>query len=461
MDSPPQTPPPVTTVDLIRAKRDGHELAPDELTTLIEAYTSGRVPDYQMSAFLMACFLRGMSRFEAAALTRAMLHSGEVLDLSEIPGIKVDKHSTGGVGDKVSLALAPIVAACGVPVPMISGRGLGHTGGTLDKLESIPGFRTDLDIATFRRQLGELGLVMIGQTAEIAPADKKIYALRDVTATVEFIPFIAASIMSKKLAEGIDALVLDVKCGRGAFMQAEDEARRLAETLTDIGTEFGKPTVALLTRMDVPLGRAIGNWPETAEAIRMLHGDVDGVEDFAAVTNALAAEMVVLGGLAEDAAEALDLIHRRIADGSALKKMRDLVVAQGGDPTVIDDPSRHRGDSPAAVVSAPAGVAGYVTDVDARALGLASVRLGAGRATKEDTVDPLAGYRLLKRPGEPVSAGEPIAQIFTADSSRIDVDAVLEAFSFGDSPPVLPPLLIDRLTTKGWHDRVSYNDLLP
>ena len=451
----------MNTVDIIRAKRDGHTLASDDIAALIDAYTAGNVPDYQMSAFLMAGFLQGMDDAEAGALTKAMLHSGEVLDLSDLPGIKVDKHSTGGVGDKVSIALAPIVAACGVPVPMISGRGLGHTGGTLDKLEAIPGFRTNLDISMYRHLLEELGLVMIGQTAEIAPADKKIYALRDVTATVEFIPFIAASIMSKKLAEGIDALVLDVKCGRGAFMQDEADARRLAETLAGIGKQFGKPTVALLTRMDVPLGRTIGNWPETAEAIRMLHGDTAGVEDFAAVTIALAAEMLVLGGRADDPAGALDTIDARLADGSALAKMRALVVAQGGDPGVVDDPATRTDRGPAAVVTAPAGARGYVSDIHARSLGLASVRLGAGRATKEDLVDPLAGYRLLKKPGEPVEPGEPIVEIYASDASRVDVDAVLAAYSFSSEPPVMPSILIDRLADGQWVGGVPYADVLP
>jgi pyrimidine-nucleoside phosphorylase len=421
-----------------------------QITHLVDAYTAGTVPDYQMSAFLMAAFLRGMNEEEAAALARSMLFSGEVLDLSDLPGIKVDKHSTGGVGDKVSLALAPIVAACGVPVPMISGRGLGHTGGTLDKLEAIPGFRTDLDIEAYRRQLGEIGVVMIGQTAEIAPADRKIYSLRDVTATVEFIPFIAASIMSKKLAEGIDALVLDVKCGRGAFMKDEQEARRLAETLVRIGDEFDTPSVALLTRMDVPLGRTVGNWPETTEAIRMLHGDVDGAEDFSEVTLALAAEMLVLGEAAPDREAGLSLARAAIADGRALEKMRELVTAQGGDASVVDDPAQRPGSDPIGVVEAPPEATGYVADLDAMAIGLASVRLGAGRATKEDDVDPIAGFRLLKKPGDPVEAGEPLVEVFAADLTRIDTEALLKAFAFSEDPPRLPTLVMDRLTTTGW-----------
>jgi pyrimidine-nucleoside phosphorylase len=452
---PHPTAPALNTLDILRTKRDGGAIPEAAIEDLIRRYTAGEVPDYQMSAFLMAAFLRGMDGAEAAALTRSMLHSGEVLDLSEVPGRKVDKHSTGGVGDKVSLALAPIVAACGVPVPMISGRGLGHTGGTLDKLEAIPGFRTDLDIPAYRRQLAELGVVMIGQTAEIAPADRKLYALRDVTATVEFIPFIAASIMSKKLAEGIDALVLDVKSGRGAFMKHEEDARRLAETLVRIGLDFGKPTVALLTRMDVPLGRAVGNWPETAEALHLLHGDTAGVEDLLEVTLALAGEMIALGGKAENPEEGRARASGAIRDGSALARMRRLVEAQGGDPAVVDEPASREGSRAVATVEAPAGPSGYVTDIDALALGMAAVRLGAGRATKEDAVDPLAGFRLLKKPGEPVAPGEPIAEIFASDASRVDADAVARAYSFGAEPAAGGSLIIDRLTEAGWEGAPS------
>lgn len=445
----------MTTVDLIRTKRDGGSIPADALTDLIRRYTDGSVPDYQMSAFLMAAFLNGLNDEEAGALTKAMLYSGEVLDLSDIPGKKVDKHSTGGVGDKVSISLAPIVAATGVPVPMISGRGLGHTGGTLDKLESIPGFRTDLDLDAYRRLLRDHRMVLIGQTAEIAPADKKIYALRDVTATVEFIPFIAASIMSKKLAEGIDALVLDVKCGRGAFMKEEENARKLAERLTQIGLDFGKPTVALLTNMDAPLGRTIGNWPETAEAIRMLHGDVEGVEDFAELTLRTAAEMIVLGGVVSTVDEGRTLADRTIEDGSALAAFRGLVEAQGGDPSVVDDPTSRAGSDPVATVIAPENADGYVVDVDPLVLGHAAVRLGAGRATKEDAIDPIAGFRLLKKAGDPVSPGEPIAEIFAGDRSRVDPDSVLQAYRFGAVTPVSSPLILDRLDAKGWESNAT------
>jgi len=343
----------MTPTDLIAAKRDGCALADDDLRALVDAYTRGDVPDYQMSAFLMAAFLNGLSEDETAALTDAMLHSGDVLDLSDLPGAKVDKHSTGGVGDKVSLLLAPIVASCGVPVPMISGRGLGHTGGTLDKLESIPGLRTDLSVAEYKRQLADLGLVMIGQTDEIAPADGKLYALRDVTATVESIPLIAGSIMSKKLAEGIDALVLDVKCGRGAFMKTEPEARRLAETLADVGERAGTPTVALLTRMEAPLGRAAGNWPEVAESVRGLQNDPDGIGDVMDVTLALAGEMLARGGAAAGAEAGREQAAEAVRSGAAFEKLLEMVDAQGGDPSALDAPAARSNEAATRLVEAP------------------------------------------------------------------------------------------------------------
>ncbi len=444
----------LTTTDLLRAKRDGTPLTAAQLTGLIDAYTAGEVPDYQMSAFLMAAFLNGLDAAEAAALTKAMLHSGTVLDLSDLPGTKVDKHSTGGVGDKTSVVLAPLVAACGVPVPMISGRGLGHTGGTLDKLESLPGFRTDLSAEAYKRQLAEIGVVMIGQTAEIAPADKKLYALRDVTATVESVPLIAASIMSKKLAEGIDALVLDVKRGRGAFIQEDADARRLAETLVAIGLEFGKPTVARLTAMDTPLGRAVGNWPEMAESIRVLRGETPAggpVADLLEVTLALAAEMLHLGGAAGSVGDGHAKAAAALADGRAFEKFAQLVEAQGGDPAVLDDPDRREGAQPVATVEAPEEAQGFVADLDARALGHAAVRLGAGRAKKEDAVDPTAGFVLLKKPGDAVAPGEPLAHVFAAGASRVDEAAVRTAFSFSDHPPAPAPLLLDRYDGSAWN----------
>ena len=445
----------MNAVPLISRKRDGEALAPDDIAALVAAYTAGDVPDYQMAAFLMAGYLNGFTDTEAVALMRAMLHSGDVLDLSDIPGRKVDKHSTGGVGDKVSIVLAPLVAACGVPVPMISGRGLGHTGGTLDKLEAIPGFDVNLNLTRYREVLARVGTVMIGQTAEIAPADKKIYALRDVTATVESIPFIAASILSKKLAEGIDALVLDVKAGRGAFMTDEDGARRLAETLVRVATEAGTPTVALLTAMDVPLGRASGNGPETAEAIQILRGETpDGgdCQDVIDVTLALAGEMVCLGDAAATPDEGHRLARAALADGWAFGVFRELVEAQGGDTDVLDHPERLAGP-PVATVTADRD--GVVTDVDARQIALAAFNLGAGRARKEDAVDPKAGVVLNKRPGEPVRTGEALATLYASDASRADPDAVRAAFAIGDTAPAPRPLVLDRLDAAGWRRAAS------
>ena len=440
----------LNVVRLITQKRDGGALAPDDLAALVRAYTDGDVPDYQMASFLMAAFLRGLSGPEAAALTEAMLHSGEVLDLSDIEGVKVDKHSTGGVGDKVSLVLAPLVAACGVPVPMISGRGLGHTGGTLDKLEAIPGFRTDLSIDEYRDVLGRVGAVLIGQTGEIAPADKKLYALRDVTGTVESIPLIAASILSKKLAEGIDALVLDVKAGRGAFMKGDKDARALAEALVGIARQQGTPAVALLTQMDVPLGRAIGNGVETAEAIQILKNEEPAggsCDDVTVVTVALAGEMLALAGAAESPEHGRSLALTALTDGWAFGVFQEIVEAQGGDLDVLEHPDRLGGE-PVATVEADRS--GFVTDIDALALGLAAVDLGAGRATKEDDVDPKAGFVLNKRPGEPVEAGEPLAFIHASDPRRAAPEAVRRAFTLGDTPPADRPLLLDRFDGDAW-----------
>ncbi|MBT8401777.1 MAG: thymidine phosphorylase [Rhodothermia bacterium] len=441
---------PFDPVSLIIKKRDGGELTPDELTQLIDGYTDGQVPDYQMSSFLMAAFLRGMSDLEGFALAEAMLHSGEVLDLSDIPGTKVDKHSTGGVGDKISLILAPLVAAAGVPVPMISGRGLGHTGGTLDKLESIPGFQTDLDLDTYRRLLSEHGVVMIGQTKEVAPADKRLYALRDVTGTVEFIPFIAASIMSKKLAEGIDRLVLDVKAGRGAFMQDVESGRRLAERLTGIGEHFGCTTIALLTRMDDPLGRAIGNWLEVEESLRCLRGE--HVEEVTDLTIALAAEMIVLGGAAATLDDAEVTARTLLSSGAAFEKFKEMVQAQGGDVSVIDHPER-RGVADAIVdVFADEDQSGYVRSVDARAIGLAAMRLGAGRMTVEDGVDPLAGIELLKKRGEPVQPGDCLARLHTRNRELAEKfsDTVSEAFELTGEHVEPEPIVLDRLYAGKW-----------
>jgi pyrimidine-nucleoside phosphorylase/thymidine phosphorylase len=431
--------------DLIRKKRDGHSLAAEEIHSLVEGYTRGEIPDYQLAAFCMAVFFRGMDDAETAALTEAMLRSGEVLDLSDIPGTKVDKHSTGGVGDKVSLALAPIAAACGVVVPMVSGRGLGHTGGTLDKLEAIPGFRVDLPVERFREVLRRVGACLIGQTARVAPADRKLYALRDVTGTVESIPLIAASIMSKKLAEGIDALVLDVKVGGGAFMKRREEAERLARVLVGIGRSTGKRVTALLTGMEQPLGLAVGNALEVAEAVELLRGG--GPDDLRQVTRALCAEMLVLAGAAGGPDEALARVDAAISDGRALARLRELVEAQGGDPRAVDDPARLPRAPRKREVGAPAD--GVVQAIDAEAVGLAAMALGAGRARIEDRVDPAAGIVLRRKVGDPVERGEPLAVLHCGERSPEAPEAVaarvVRAFRIGPGAAQAPPLIIGRM----------------
>jgi pyrimidine-nucleoside phosphorylase len=408
----------MSTVELIAKKRDGGTLSDVEIRSLIDGYVDGQVTDYQMSALAMAVFFQGMEPAETAALTLAMRDSGQVLDLSSVPGVKVDKHSTGGVGDKVSLCLAPLMAAVGVPVPMISGRGLGHTGGTLDKLEAIPGFRVDLTIDELVRQVGDVGCALVGQTADLAPADKRLYALRDVTATVESVPLITASILSKKLAEGIDALVLDVKVGRGAFMKSQEQARRLARSLVRVGGLAGKRVSALLTTMDAPLGRTVGNALETAEAIGLLHGEAPA--DLLDCTMVLGSEMLRLAGLETKRSAAQKRLARAIEDGSALAKMKDIVQAQGGDPRVVDEPDR----LPSAPVTSnvKATEDGFVTGVDALELGWSSVALGAGRRKVEDAVDPAVGIFLHKKPGDAVRKGERLATLHVR--SRQDADRV-------------------------------------
>lgn len=428
--------------ELIKAKRDGEELTGEQIRALIASYTSGQVPDYQMAALCMAVFFRGMSRGELAAWTGAMLESGEVLDLSGIPGIKVDKHSTGGVGDKVSLALAPLAAARGVPVPMISGRGLGHTGGTLDKLRSIPGFQVDLSAEEFRRQVREVGACLIGQTAKLVPADRKLYALRDVTATVDCLPLIASSIMSKKLAEGIDALVLDVKLGSGAFMKRLEDARALAQTMIGIGAGMGRKVVALLTDMDQPLGRAVGNTLEVIEAVAMLRGD--GPADLTEVTLALTAEMLVLGGKAGDLAQARAQLREAIRDGSALRKLKEIVRAQGGDPLAVEDLSRlPRARSTTSFRSPQAG---YVASVDCEAIGLAAVALGAGRARTDSEIDPAVGFILERKVGEQVEAGEPLVTIHFNHPHQLEgvEQRLAAAYRIEPAPPPPRPLIIER-----------------
>ena len=404
------------TVSIIRKKRGKESLSSEEITFLIDSYTQGDIPDYQMSAFLMAAFLNGLNTEEAAAFTHAMLHSGIIVDLSHVPGLKVDKHSTGGVGDKLSLILAPIVAACDVPVPMISGRGLGHTGGTLDKLESIPGFTVDISLERYKEILEKKNMVLAGQTKEIAPADKKLYALRDVTATVESIPLIAGSIMSKKLAEGIDALVLDVKFGSGAFMKNQKDAIKLAETLVGIGEEFGKQTIAYLTNMEQPLGYAVGNWLEVKECIDCLHGS--GPDDVMDITHLLSGTMIYLGEKAATIDEGIEKSHEAIKNGTAFQKWLDIVEEHGGDVNVIKNPDIY--SSSKFVVDVSAEKEGFITEMDAYSLGMMSVELGAGRRAKEDHVDPAAGFILHKKIGDYTKRGETLCTLHTNNRDVLD-----------------------------------------
>lgn len=427
---------------IIARKRDGLPLTRGEITAFVRGATDGSWADYQLSALLMAVFLRGMSAEETAHYTDAMMRSGAVADLSGVRGIKVDKHSTGGVGDKVSIHLAPMVAACGVPVPMISGRGLGHSGGTLDKLESIRGFRTNLSLEEFARQVARVGCALIGQTKDLAPADKKLYALRDVTATVESIPLICGSILSKKLAEGIDALVLDVKFGRGAFMKTKEDARALADALVQVGRAGGKQVRALLTSMEQPLGRTVGNALEVGESIACLRGK--GPADVMEVSYALGAQMLQLGGVATTEAEARGKLSTVIANGSALAKFREIVLAQGGDAQVIHDPGRLPQAAHQMALRAARG--GVVQEVDAMKVALAALRLGAGRARAEDNVDPAVGVGGLVKIGERVAAGDTLCVIHAANADTLaDVRPVLEsAIVIGEHAVTAGPL-IDQL----------------
>ena len=430
-------------VDLIRKKRDGSALEDAEIRFLVAGLADGTVADYQWSALLMAIVWRGMDDRETATLTDAMMASGSVVDLSAVPGLKIDKHSTGGVGDKTSLILAPIAAAVGVPVPMVSGRGLGHTGGTLDKLEAIPGFSVNLDLVRYEQVLAECGLVLIGQTAEIAPADKVLYALRDATATVESIPLISASIMSKKLAEGIDGLVLDVKVGDGAFMEHLDQARTLARAMVAIGRGLGKRMRALITRMDQPLGRAVGNAVEVIECVECLRGG--GPADLVDLSVELAAEMALMGERATTIEAARELCRKAIADGSALERFRRVVAAQGGDPAAIDDLSR----LPAARrrIDLLAPHSGYVTKLRARPIGHATMLLGSGRARVDSIIDPAVGAILHKRVGDSVIVGEPLCTLLVNDEAALERarSMILDAYSFGESPHPPVDLIVERL----------------
>ena len=420
------------TVDLIHRKRSGEELAPEELQYLVDGYTRGDIPDYQMSAFLMATFFSGMSDREVSAMTESMLHSGTIVDLSEIPGIKVDKHSTGGVGDKTSLIASPIAAAAGVVVPMISGRALGHTGGTLDKLESIPGFRTDLSIEEFKGLLAQHKLAFIGQTEEIAPADGKLYALRDATATVESIPLIASSIMSKKLAVSLDAIVLDVKVGSGAFMKKQVEARRLAQMMVGIGRRLDKRVQALITDMNQPLGYAIGNALEVMEVSQTLQNA--GPADLTRLSLELAARMIHLGKITKTIEDAREMAQQKLLDGSGYRKLKDVIAAQGGNPQVLDKFELLPNATGAHDISSAR--AGYVSAIDAELIGQASSMIGAGRNTKEDSIDPAVGVILEVKVGQKIDADSILCRIYHTSSDNLEEAAELveDAFKISQQP---------------------------
>ena len=431
---------------LIQHKRDGHALLPTEWRQLILGYTAGRIPDYQMSALMMAVVWRGLSPEELAALTDAMLESGDRLNFKGLGRPVADKHSTGGIGDKVSLLLAPMVASCGVAVPMMSGRGLGHTGGTLDKLEAIPGFRTALSLREAKAQVERIGCAMLGQTPEIAPADKRLYALRDVTGTVESIPLISASIMSKKLAEGLNGLVLDVKTGSGAFLPDQSQALELARTMIGLGHARRCPAVALLTAMDRPLGRSCGNALEVEEAIEGLRGN--GPSDLMEVTYALGTEMLLLVGAAANPAEARRWLEESVTSGGALEKFGAIIEAQGGNRAVIDDPELLPQAGEVEVFRSPRD--GVVSRVEPRRIGRAIVELGGGRRTVDDEIDPAVGFVIPTKPGDTVRAGEPLASVFARDQDGIEVGvaALGEAIVIGETG-TLTPLITHRVTRDG------------
>src|SRR5438270_1395329 len=429
------------TVDLIHRKRDGEELSPEEIQYLIDGYTRGDIPDYQLSAFLMATYFSGMSDREVSAVTESMVNSGSTVDLSSVPGVKVDKHSTGGVGDKTSLIASPIAAAAGVVVPMISGRALGHTGGTLDKLESIPGFRTDLTIDEFRDLLTEHKLAFIGQTSEIAPADGKLYAMRDATATVESIPLIASSIMSKKLAVGLDALVLDVKVGAGAFMKKQVEARRLAQMMVGIGRRLDKRVQALITDMNQPLGYAIGNALEVMEVSQTLQNA--GPTDLTRLSLELAARMIYLGKITKTLDEARDVAQRKLLDGAGYRKFKEVIQAQGGNPQVLDRFELLPNATGAREITSPR--AGYITTIDAEYIGQASNMIGAGRDTKEDVIDPAVGVILEVKAGQKIDAGGVLCRLYYTREDNVEEAAQLveDAFRIASTPPESRELILE------------------
>jgi len=436
----------MTPYELIRAKRDGGALPLEALRAFVAAYGRGEIPDYQMAALCMAVWFRGLDPPELRTWTEAMLRSGGMLRRTSGSPSRIDKHSTGGVGDKVSLCLAPLVAACGVAVPMVAGRGLGHTGGTVDKLAAIPGFRTDLSLAETDRIVAELGVCMVGQTDEIAPADRRLYALRDVTATVDSIPLIAASILSKKLAEDLDGLVLDVKVGSGAFMRHREEAELLARTLVDLAWALGRPAVAWLTSMDAPLGSAVGNASELLEAVDVLRGK--GPSDVRALTLRLGAEMLVLGRKAGSIAEAERRLEAAIDDGSGLARFRALVRAQGGDPEVLDRPAELLG--PLVTTEVRAAREGVVAAVDTLAVGLAEVVLGAGRTRSDAAIDTGVGFTVRRRPGERVERGEPLVLVHHRPGRNVDevCHRLAAAFRIADQVEPAPPLLIARVEAR-------------
>ncbi|MFC7441042.1 pyrimidine-nucleoside phosphorylase [Laceyella putida] len=441
----------MNTVEIIRKKRDGQELTTAEIKKLIRGYTDGSIPDYQMSAWAMAVYYQGMSDRETADLTMAIVESGEQVDLSQIAGIKVDKHSTGGVGDTTTLVLGPLVAAAGVPVAKLSGRGLGHTGGTIDKLESIPGFSTELASAEFVKRVNDDKIAVIGQTADLTPADKKLYALRDVTATVDSIPLIASSIMSKKIASGADAIVLDVKTGEGAFMKEEADAIRLAQAMVAIGKHVGRTTVAVVSDMSQPLGYAVGNAVEVKEAIDTLKGE--GPADLTELSLMLGSHMLVLSGKYGNAAEARKALEQAIRDGSALAKFRAFVVGQHGDGTVIDQPDRLL--QPRTKRKVLAERDGVINKIHAEEVGLCAMKLGAGRATKEDQIDYAVGILLHKKVGEPVKKGEPLATLYVNNEEPVqEVEARLRSAMEIGTEPVTPPALIRSIVTEAGVTRV-------
>jgi pyrimidine-nucleoside phosphorylase len=420
-------------VEIIRKKREGKALSSEEIKDVINGFTKNKIPDYQFSAFLMAVYFRGMSKEETSELTKSMLHSGKVIDLSKIGGVKIDKHSTGGVGDKTSLILAPIAAAAGVKVPMISGRGLGHTGGTLDKLESIPGFRTDLSLTEYKSVLKKTGAVLIGQTKDIAPADKVIYSLRDVTATVESVPLITASIMSKKLAEGIDGLILDVKVGSGAFMRTTKDAIELTNSLVNTAKDFNKKVIAFITDMNQPLGTHIGNWLEVVECINILRGEVKN--DLYKLSTKLAGAMIYLAKKAASLEEASKIAESLIQDGKALDKFKEMVKAQSGDISFISNPEKYPGSKYKRKITSQKS--GYISVMDTYEIGMSAIELGAGRKTKEDKIDHKAGIIFRVKVGDNIKKGDPIAEIFSDSKKGIGLagDRILNAVTIAKDKP--------------------------